>query len=191
MAGSYVFFIVYWLCILMLYTGGKDMEGSQIITLVVAMIGVIGTFVVDIRQSKKNTAGLKNDHEKISIRMEDSQRALVSGITDIKRTQIAQDSKISSVSNEVSRQAEMRSTVMRNGVNIDKVLSEVSALGGIVDTYEIELEEYKKQVFELMKQNGRLSFENQKLSEEIILLKNQSRGRDIGLDDQDLDYGER
>lgn len=144
MAGSYVFFIVYWLCILMLYTGGKDMEGSQIITLVVAMIGVIGTFVVDIRQSKKNTAGLKNDHEKISIRMEDSQRALVSGITDIKRTQIAQDSKISSVSNEVSRQAEMRSTVMRNGVNIDKVLSEVSALGGIVDTYEIELEEYKK-----------------------------------------------
>lgn len=72
MAGSYVFFIVYWLCILMLYTGGKDMEGSQIITLVVAMIGVIGTFVVDIRQSKKNTAGLKNDHEKISIRMEDS-----------------------------------------------------------------------------------------------------------------------
>lgn len=191
MAGSYVFFIVYWLCILMLYTGGKDMEGSQIITLVVAMIGVIGTFVVDIRQSKKNTAGLKNDHEKISIRMEDSQRALVSGITDIKRTQIAQDSKISSVSNEVSRQAEMRSTVMRNGVNIDKVLSEVSALGGIVDTYEIELEEYKKQVFELMKQNDRLSFENQKLSEEIILLKNQSRGRDIGLDDQDLDYGER
>ena len=167
------------------------MEGSQIITLVVAMIGVIGTFVVDIRQSKKNTAGLKNDHEKISIRMEDSQRALVSGITDIKRTQIAQDSKISSVSNEVSRQAEMRSTVMRNGVNIDKVLSEVSALGGIVDTYEIELEEYKKQVFELMKQNDRLSFENQKLSEEIILLKNQSRGRDIGLDDQDLDYGER
>lgn len=191
MAGSYVFFIVYGLCILMLYTGGKDMEGSQIITLVVAMIGVIGTFVVDIRQSKKNTAGLKNDHEKISIRMEDSQRALVSGITDIKRTQIAQDSKISSVSNEVSRQAEMRSTVMRNGVNIDKVLSEVSALGGIVDTYEIELEEYKKQVFELMKQNDRLSFENQKLSEEIILLKNQSRGRDIGLDDQDLDYGER
>lgn len=191
MAGSYVFFIVYWLCILMLYTGGKDMEGSQIITLVVAMIGVIGTFVVDIRQSKKNTAGLKNDHEKISIRMEDSQRALVSGITDIKRTQIAQDSKISSVSNEVSRQAEMRSTVMRNGVNIDKVLSEVSALGGIVDTYEIELEEYKKQVFELMKQNDRLSFENQKLSEKIILLKNQSRGRDIGLDDQDLDYGER
>lgn len=93
----------------------------------------------------------KNDHEKISIRMEDSQRALVSGITDIKRTQIAQDSKISSVSNEVSRQAEMRSTVMRNGVNIDKVLSEVSALGGIVDTYEKELEEYKKQVFELMK----------------------------------------
>lgn len=191
MAGSYVFFIVYWLCILMLYTGGKDMEGSQIITLVVAMIGVIGTFVVDIRQSKKNTAGLKNDHEKISIRMEDSQRALVSGTTDIKRTQIAQDSKISSVSNEVSRQAEMRSTVMRNDVNIDKVLSEVSALGGIVDTYEIELEEYKKQVFELMKQNDRLSFENQKLSEEIILLKNQSRGRDIGLDDQDLDYGER
>lgn len=191
MAGSYVFFIVYWLCILMLYTRGKDMEGSQIITLVVAMIGVIGTFVVDIRQSKKNTAGLKNDHEKISIRMEDSQRALVSGITDIKRTQIAQDSKISSVSNEVSRQAEMRSTVMRNGVNIDKVLSEVSALGGIVDTYEIELEEYKKQVFELMKQNDRLSFENQKLSEKIILLKNQSRGRDIGLDDQDLDYGER
>lgn len=41
MVGSYVFFIVYWLCILMLYTGGKDMEGSQIITLVVAMIGVI------------------------------------------------------------------------------------------------------------------------------------------------------
>lgn len=191
MVGSYVFFIVYWLCILMLYTGGKDMEGSQIITLVVAMIGVIGTFVVDIRQSKKNTAGLKNDHEKISIRMEDSQRALISGITDIKRTQIAQDSKISSISNEVSRQAEMRSTVMRNGVNIDKVLSEVSALGGIVDTYEKELEEYKKQVFELMKQNDRLSFENQKLSEEIILLKNQSRGRDIGLDDQDLDYGER
>ena len=191
MAGSYVFFIVYWLCILMLYTGGKDMEGSQIITLVVAMIGVIGTFVVDIRQSKKNTAGLKNDHEKISIRMEDSQRALVSGITDIKRTQIAQDSKISSVSNEVSRQAEMRSTVMRNGVNIDKVLSEVSALGGIVDTYEIELEEYKKRVFELLKQNDRLSFANQKLAEEIILLKNQSRGRDIGLDDQDLDYGER
>ena len=36
------------------------MEGSQIITLVVAMIGIIGTFVVDIRQSKKNTAGLKN-----------------------------------------------------------------------------------------------------------------------------------
>ena len=136
MVGSYVFFIVYWLCILMLYTGGQDMEGSQIITLVVAMIGVIGTFVVDIRQSKKNTAGLKNDHEKISIRMEDSQRALISGITDIKRTQIAQDSKISSVSNEVSRQAEMRSTVMRNGVNIDKVLSEVSALGDIVDTYE-------------------------------------------------------
>lgn len=41
MVGSYVFFIVYWLYILMLYTGGKDMEGSQIITLVVAMIGVI------------------------------------------------------------------------------------------------------------------------------------------------------
>lgn len=134
---------------------------------------------------------MKDDHEKISIRMEDSQRALVSGITDIKRIQIAQDSKISSVSNEVSRQAEMRSTVMRNGVNIDKVLSEVSALGGIIDTYEKELEEYKKQVFELMKQNDRLSLENQKLSEEIMLLKNQSRGRDIGLDDQDLDYGER
>lgn len=33
--------------------------------------------------------------------------------------------------------------------------------------------------------------ENQKLSEEIMLFKNQSRGRDIGLDDQDLDYGER
>ena len=29
---------------------------------------------------------------------------------------------------------------------------EVSALGGIIDTYEKELEEYKKQVFELMKQ---------------------------------------
>jgi len=34
---------------------------------------------------------------------------------------------------------------------------EVSALGGIIDTYEKELEEYKKQVFELMKQNDRLS----------------------------------
>ena len=32
---------------------------------------------------------------------------------------------------------------------------EVSALGGIIDTYEKELEEYKKQVFELMKQNDR------------------------------------
>lgn len=60
MAGSYIFLIVYWFCILILYTEGKDMEGSQIITLVVAMIGIIGTFVVDIRQSKKNTAGLKN-----------------------------------------------------------------------------------------------------------------------------------
>ena len=68
---------------------------------------------------------------------------------------------------------------------------EVSALGGIIDTYEKELEEYKKQVFELMKQNDRLSLENQKLSEEIMLFKNQSRGRDIGLDAQDLDYGER
>lgn len=68
---------------------------------------------------------------------------------------------------------------------------EVSALGGIIDTYEKELEEYKKQVFELMKQNDRLSLGNQKLSEEIMLFKNQSRGRDIGLDDQDLDYGER
>ena len=57
---------------------------------------------------------------------------------------------------------------------------EVSALGGIIDT-----------LFELMKQNDRLSLENQKLSEEIMLFKNQSRGRDIGLDDQDLDYGER
>lgn len=28
---------------------------------------------------------------------------------------------------------------------------EVSALGGIIDTYEKELEEYKKQVFELVK----------------------------------------
>lgn len=46
-------------------------------------------------------------------------------------------------------------------------------------------------MFELMKQNDRLSLENQKLSEEIMLFKNQSRGRDIGLDDQDLDYGER
>ena len=64
MTGSYVFFIAYWLCILMLYTGGKDMEGSQIITLVVAMIGVIGTFVVDIRQSKKNTVGLKTTMKK-------------------------------------------------------------------------------------------------------------------------------